>query len=309
MERKLSFTDVTKTVKDAYEKYKSIKEGAVDARVAGESRQGAFGISVVLTDGRVFTKGDTEQQVSLGPVVKVPLSVVLLSQNSADGLAKKASCCCGCKCGGVKIADMPFGKHGLRAVSAVVPQGDPDGKFAVVSDMIYALSSADQGFSDNLYKYLSDKAKDAKVAEQLADAGYKLFDDAAQTIDVYSRLLAVRLSVTQTAAMGATIAADGRNPETGEYAFDGNITASVVALMATRGKHFIKPWMVETGMPAKKSYTGLMLAVLPGFGAIAAYSPELDEAGVPVKAAAAIKYIAQTLGLNVYASARVSVEK
>lgn len=65
MERKLSFTDVTKTVEDAYEKYKSIKEGTVDARVAGESREDAFGISVVLTDGRVFTKGDTEQQVSL----------------------------------------------------------------------------------------------------------------------------------------------------------------------------------------------------------------------------------------------------
>lgn len=310
MERKLSFTDVTKTVEDAYEKYKSIKEGTVDARVAGESRENAFGISVVLTDGRVFTKGDTEQQVSLGPVAKVPLSVVLLSQNSADALAKKGACCGGtCKCGCAKFEGMPFGKHGLRAVSAVVPQGDPDGKFSVISDMIYALSSADQGFNDNLYKYLSEKAKAAKIAEQLTEAGYKLYDDAAQSIDVYSRLLAVRLSVTQTAAMGATIAADGRNPESGEYAFDGSIAASVVALMATRGKHFIKPWMVETGLPAKKSYTGLMLAVLPGFGAIAAYSPELDESGVPVKAAAAIKYIAQTLGLNVYASARVSVEK
>ena len=79
--------------------------------------------------------------------------------------------------------------------------------------------------------------------------------------------------------------------------------------MATRGKHFIKPWMMLTGLPAKKSFTGGILAVLPGFGAIAAYSPRVDERGISIKAAKAIEYISQKLGLSVYASARVEVEK
>lgn len=310
MERVISFSEIQNAVVGAYEKFKSSKEGAVDSRVAGESKAGVFGISLVLTDGRRVDKGDAEIQAPLGPVAKVPLSVVLLSQNTPDELAKKAVCCCGksgCKCG--CKADMPFGRHGLRAVSAVVPQGDPDGKFAVITDMIYALSNADQGFSDLLYKYLADKAKEDKVADLLSEEGYKLYDDAAQSMDVYERLLSVKLSAAEVATMGATIAADGRNPKTGEYAFDGKNAASVVALMATRGKHFIKPWMVRTGLPAKKSYTGMMIAILPGFGAIAAYSPEIDEKGVPVKASAAIADIAQKLGLNVFASARVTAGK
>ena len=46
--------------------------------------------------------------------------------------------------------------------------------------------------------------------------GYKLYDDAAQSMDVYERLLSVKLSAAEVATMGATIAADGRNPKTGE---------------------------------------------------------------------------------------------
>lgn len=307
MERALSFSDVQRAVLDAYEQFKSLKQGTVDPRVAAESKAGTFGISLMLTDGRTAEKGDTAVKAPLGTVMKVPLSVVLLTQKGADGLAKKA-CCCHCKKEGKK-SDLPFGLHALRAVSAVEPQGDPDGKFGVVADTIDALADTDHGFSDSIYRRLAEDAKKVGMAKYIQEIGYELSDDKAQAMDVCERLLAVQLSTDELATLGATIAADGRNPKTGEYVFDGTIAAPVVALMSTRGKHFIKPWMVATGVPAKKSFTGMMLAVMPGFGAIAAYSPEVDENGVPVKAAKAIAYIAQKLGLNVFASARVRVDK
>ena len=307
MERALSFSDVQRAVLDAYEQFKSFKQGTIDPRVAAESKAGTFGISLMLTDGRTAEKGDTALQSPVGTVMKVPLSVVLLSQKSAYELAKKA-CCCHCKKEGKK-SDLPFGLHALRAVSAVEPQGDPDGKFSVIADMIDALSDTDHGFCDSIYRRLAEDAKKAGMAKYIKEIGYELYDNEALAMDVCERLLAVQLSTDELATLGATIAADGRNPKTGEYVFDGAIAAPVVALMSTRGKHFIKPWMVATGVPAKKSFTGMMLAVMPGFGALAAYSPEIDEKGVPVKAAKAIAYIAQKLGLNVFSSARVRVDK
>ena len=66
---------------------------------------------------------------------------------------------------------------------------------------------------------------------------------------------------------------------------------------------------MRTGLPGKASFAGGVLAILPGFGAIAAYAPEVDENGLSEKAAGAVQYIANKLGLNVYASARVEVEK
>ena len=193
-------------------------------------------------------------------------------------------------------------------MSAVVPQGDPEGKFGVISDAIVALANSEPAFSDNLYKYYQSQVADNNIVDTYKDSGFRLYDDVAQTIDIYTRLLSLELSSRQLATIGATVAADGRNPYSGEYAFDGKIAAFVVALMATHGKHFTKRWLMETGLPAKKSYTGGIVAILPGFGAIAAYAPEVDERGVSVKAASAVAYIANKLGLNVFASARVEVE-
>lgn len=315
MERKISFDDVQKAVVDAYEEVKSLKEGEIDPRVADISKAGTFGVSLVLTDGRSVHKGDMDTVFPLGPIVKVPVSVVLLSQNTPQELVKKA-CDCGASCGCHKGKEhkakmlLPFGKHGLRAVSAIQPQGDPESKFSLVTNMITAMSGAPATLNDSMYKYYQQQTAADKVVDQLSVEGaYRIYDDPAQTVDEYSRLLSLQMSTRQLATMGATIAADGRNPYSGQYAFDGTIAAPVVALMATRGKHFIKPWMVLTGLPAKKTFAGGILAVLPGFGALAAYAPEVCGKGVSVKASRFMELVAQKLGLSVYSSARVEVEK
>ena len=50
-----------------------------------------------------------------------------------------------------------------------------------------------------------------------------------------------------------------------------------------------------------------MLGIIPDVLAIAAYSPELNEAGVSVKAARVIMEVARRLDLSVFASARVRI--
>lgn len=306
MERKISFSDVQKAVDEAYEQFKTDKEGAIDPRNIG-AEGGKFGISVMLTDGRTIDKADVDTLFPLGAIAKLPVSAVLFAQNSKEEVVKKSgSCCCQAK---KEKVELPFGRHGLRAVSAIEPSNDPEGKFDIISSMIADMTGGAAGvLNDKIYrKYQAEVASD-NVAGKLAQAGYTLYDSADTAIEVYTKLLSLQLTTRQLAAMGATVAADGRNPISGEYAFDGNNSQSIVALMATRGKHFIKPWMVLTGMPVKKGFGGGIVAVLPGFGAIAAYAPEVDQRGVSVKAANAIAYIAGKLGLSVFASARVSVE-
>lgn len=315
MERKISYQDVEKALNNAYEKYKDNNDGNVDPRLSGD--EDSFGIAVVLADGRTLTAGDTKATAPLGRIARVPLSVELLSQYTPEELAKKSKggCCCGdkskeqkpCPATKPKIA---FGAHSVRAVSAVAPQGDHDGKYQVLLDRLIALTDGEPKFDDELYKLLSEEALSMKMAEVLKDADYMLYDDAAICLDVYARLMALRLNTEQLAVLGATIAADGRNPRSGVYAFDGAVAANVVGLMASRklGHKGRKAWMMRTGLPAAASFGGTVVAVLPGFGAIAARSPRLCDNGVSIRAARAIADFAATLQLNVYASARVSVE-
>lgn len=311
MERKISFDEVKSALDKAYELTKSINDGTVDPRVASVAKAGTFGISVVLTDGRFYDRDAADYQFPLGAIAQVPLSGVLLSQNGPDELAKKnGGCCCKAKAANeeeIKL-EAPLCKHGIRAVSAIVPAGDREGKMQVIYDMINGMTEGDVAFDDALYQeFTAEVAKEGAV-DQLQKAGYYLYDDAALSVDIYNRLMAVKMSAKQLATMGATIAADGRNPFTKEYAFDGAIAPVMGAMMAAHTKDVGKKWLVKVGLPAKSSFAGGILAVIPGFGAIAAYSPELGGCGKSKKAAKAIELFARTLGLNVFASARVTVE-
>ncbi len=58
MDRKIKSADIQTAIDEAYEKYKDSDEGKIDELVSATSD--TFGISIVLTDGRIFEKGDTK---------------------------------------------------------------------------------------------------------------------------------------------------------------------------------------------------------------------------------------------------------
>lgn len=311
MTRKISLGDVQKAVVDAYENFKSIKEGEKDPQIEVQ-KDNLFGISVVLTDGTVIEKGDTEVQAVIGEVGQVPSAVVLMSQNKVEDLVKKTGLC-KCACNKTEKPAKPhigISSKGVRAVSLIEPQNDPDGKWDVMINNFINLAGSAPVLDDKYYKALTKQLADEGAVDKLAQAEFALYDQADIALDLYSKLVSLKASTRQLATLGATIAADGRNVVNGQYVFDGSIAANVVGMMATRGLHKeAKAWNVVVGLPARSGKGGMILAVLPGFGAIAAYSPELDARGVSVKAKKAIKYIAETLQLNVYSSARVEVVK
>lgn len=306
MTRTLTLSDVQKAVEAAYAKHRHSESGTIDARVANICRSGQFAISVTLADGRHIDVGDSDAKFPIGGIVNLPVSLVLLAHQGCKEKSGKA-CKCECNCGCKEKSDstLPFCHHSLRAISAIVPQGDPEGKFGIINDMVANMSAIVPEMDEELYKYYHDMSADA--VKLLADSGETLYDDAEQTVDIYSRLISLEIDTRHLAIMGGTLAADGKNPATGEYIFAGNIAAPAVAFMTTHGKHFIRHWMLRTGLPARKNFAGAILAVMPGFGAIAAYAPEVDEHGCSIKAAKAIEMIAHTLGLNIFASSRVEV--
>lgn len=308
MERKISLNDLQQAVVDAYEQNKSIKDGAADEIVDVKDEK-AFGISVVLTDGTVVNKGDTKVASPLGRIALVPTHVELLTQNTPEEIVKKSGfACCG-KAKSAKPKGLAVSPHGVRAVSVVEPTGDSDGKWDVMINNLINLVGSEPVLDDKLYERMVKRNADEKVIDKIADAQFALYDQADIAVNLYTRMAAMTLTTEQLATMGATIAADGVNPVNKQIVFDGNVAANVVSTMA-RGVHKEgRAWMMTVGLPAANSFGGAIVAVLPGFGAIASYAPALNANGVSVKAANAIRYIANKLQLNVFSSARVKVEK
>ncbi len=311
MERTIALSDLRRVVDEAYEQFKSDKEGTVDQRVADADSK-TFGISIVLADGTVISKGDADTKAPMGDIVKVPLHQVLLSQMSVDDIIKRS--CEADRFRGEKPAKphhLGISAHGIRAVSAIEPTGDREGKYDIIINDIIDLMGGDAPELDvKLYESLQAQNATAGVTKAITDTDYKLYDDVDLSVDIYTRLTALRASAKQLATMGATIAADGVCPTTERTVFDGEQASTVVAMMAAMGPRRInRPWLVSTGLPAKSGFGGGIVGVLPGVFGVGVVAPALDGAGTSVKGIKAVTYIMRKLNLSAFSSAKVVIDK
>lgn len=307
MERIIPVADLKKAVDEAYEAYKNDKSGNVSPRNA-KADASKFGISVALVDGTTYDVANTDVKFPLGSIVKVPMSSILLEQNGKKELMKKA---------GRDITDpnyrkeekpkIPVSAHGIRAISAIEPSGDPESKWNLLENRMIDLMGEAPTLDEEVYKTQKQAASAANVENVLAQAGYYLYDDASIAIDLYLKAQAMTADTKMLAQMGATIAADGYNPFTKKNVFDGKLSSQIVSMMADHGPHKMKrSWFLTAGVPAKSSFGGAVVAVLPGVMSIAVYSPLLNGEDVSVKAIEVIAYVMDKLQISVFDSAKVS---
>ncbi|MCM1483561.1 MAG: glutaminase [Muribaculaceae bacterium] len=320
MDRKIKFSDIEAAVAAAYEEMKGVTDGEVNPRV--DTPAANFGISVVTTDGRVIEQGDARTPFIIGRIATIPVHIQLLGQlGSAEELVKKSGkmdCACAngtCapdskKARKATMRQAGMSAHIIRAVSAVEPTGDPEGKYGIIEGCIEAMMGDDPVMSDTFYKKQVEAAAAANVENVLTDTGYYLYDNAPIAIDLTAKLMALQATPVQLATMGATIAADGVNPVTRQEVFDGKISQSIVGMMAAKGpsKKMTVPWNVLAGLPAISGEGGAIVGVIPGVMAIAAASPALNRAGVPVKAARAIASIMRRLDISAFGSANIVID-
>ena len=188
------------------------------------------------------------------------------------------------------------------------PKGDPESKWNFIENRLIALIGSAPQLDIKLYEELKKEFKDAKAVEAIDNSEYKLADDTKQSVDLYLRGLSMTVNTQQLAEMGATIAADGVNPFTRQSVYDGALSQRLVARLALKS-HKLRRFIMKTGLPASAGFGGGVVGVLPGVLSIAAYSPELCDNGVSIKASRAIAYIMKKLNLSVFGSAKVVIEK
>ncbi len=310
MERHISLSEIEAAVKEVYEKFKDYEvDGEVDPRLHDVDPD-KFGIAVMLTDGRTVKVGDTDVAAPMGTIVRMPVylehRLQKLDETKKVHFDKRSIRNHG---GGPRPEGLPISANGIRLVSKIQPTGDADGKYAVISDRILDMMGSAPVLDDTLYESMTKTNEAADVENMIARSDYPLYDDAPIAIDIYTRLVALQASASQLAVMGATLAADGRNPLSGEYAFDGIVAPRVVAYMAAKGPHHLaRPWLIKSGLPALSSFGGSMLGVLPGVMAVAAYSPVVNDDGVSVRAYKAMSHLMKRLGISVFGSEKVVVD-
>jgi glutaminase len=112
-----------------------------------------------------------------------------------------------------------------------------------------------------------------------------------------------RVTATDLAVMGATLANGGVNPRTKDQVVQASVCHYTLAVMATAGLYETSgEWLYEVGVPGKSGIGGGIVVVSPGKGALATFAPPLDGFGNSVKGQLAARFLSHRLGLTLFAS-------
>jgi glutaminase len=306
-------------IEEAHARFATNAEGDV-SRVypaLAEMPPDLFGICVVGTAGRAFSVGDAEREFTIMSVSK-PFVFALVCESIGYDAARQQL--------GVNSTGFPFNSvmavelndertmnpmvnAGAIATTSLVPGDTAEAKLERIRDGLSRFAGRELAVNEEVYtSEAATNLRNRGIAHLLESYGRVSFDPDEAT-DVYTRQCSLEVTVRDLAVMAATLANGGVNPVTGRRVIIPGVCRRVLAVMATAGLYELSgDWLYEIGLPGKSGVSGGILTVAPGKGGLATYSPPLDEAGNSVRGQLATKYMAERLGLNLFASEAFPVD-
>jgi glutaminase len=305
--------DIQKALDAAYTKYQTLQEGKNADYIPALAKvdSNIYGIALVTTDGKVYTKGDLTSEVSIQSISKVfTMAKVIEEQNPKaieDNMGVDAT-------GQAFNSIVAIEQYKGAEMNAMVNPG------AITATSMVSGKSRDEVWNKILTYYSDFAGRPLKVLQEVYQSeaatnqrnqaiGRLMYayghikDNPDQATDIYTEQCSVGVNAKDLATMAATLANGGKNPVTGKQVLGVGNVPEVLAVMATAGLYDDSgKWLYHTGLPAKSGVGGGIIAVSPGKFGIAVISPPLDTAGNSVRAQKAIADISNALGGNPYAA-------
>jgi glutaminase len=301
----------------AYERFRGLREGknADYIPALAQVDPNLYGIALVTADGRVYTAGNAQTEVSIQSISKVFTMAQVLREQGPDAIERTI----GVDATGMRFnsivsvefaqktgkAEMnPMVNPGAITATSMVRGGSADEVWAKIIGIHSEFAGRQLGVLQDVYRSESESNQRNQAIGALMLAYGYIKTNPQQAVDLYTRACSIGANARDLATMAATLAFSGRNPVGGRQVLDPGLVPEVLAVMATAGLYDDSgKWLYHTGLPAKSGVGGGIIAVAPGKFGIAVISPPLDEAGNSVRAQRAITEISHALGGNPYSVA------
>ncbi len=269
-----------------------------------------FGMAIATADGDLHSIGDAAVPFSIQSISKVFMLTLALGK-VGESLWKR-------------VGREPSGTAFNSIVQLEREEGIPRNPFInagaiAVSDVVLAGHEPREAIGELLrfVRYVADDETisiDDKVARSETQTGYRNFALAnfmraygnihhpvGHVLGVYFHQCALSMSCRQLAKAGLYLAARGSNPITGHSVVSPKRARRINALMLTCGHYDGSgDFAYHVGLPGKSGVGGGILAVAPGIGSIAVWSPGLNKVGNSQLGAVALEMLAARTGWSVF---------
>ncbi|MBR1211390.1 glutaminase A [Bradyrhizobium sp. JYMT SZCCT0180] len=303
---------VQELVSEAQRRFKSNTDGQNSQVYPALARipSDLFGVCVVGTSGRVYAAGDTDYEFSIMSVSK-PFVFALVCETIGP---EEARAKLGANATGLAFNSLAAIEHGGGRTNPMVNAGaiattslasgtTADEKWQFIHDGLSRFAGRKLPLNEEVYASASDTNFRNRSIARLLQSFDRVYCDAKEATDLYTRQCSLNVSARDLAVMGATLADGGVNPITKKRVVDPAVCHYALAVMITAGLYETSgDWLYDIGLPGKSGIGGGIVAVSPGKGGFGTFAPPLDAAGNSVKGQLAAKFLSQRLGMDLFVS-------
>jgi glutaminase len=304
---------VQQLVDDAHRRFHLNGEGA-NSRVYPELTRvpsDLFGLCVVGSYGRIYTAGDADAEFALMSVAKPFVFALVCDAVGPDALREKV---------GVNATGLPFNSlaaveqsadgrtnpmvnPGAIATTSLVPGATSGEKWRFLLEGLSGCAGRELSLDEAVFESASATNVRNRELAGLLESRDRIYWDAAEAVELYTKQSCLSVTARDVAAMGATLANGGVNPITGVRVIGERSCHYALVVMTTAGLYETSgDWLYDIGLPGKSGIGGGIVAVAPGKGGLGVFAPRLDAAGNSVKGQLAAAYLSRSLGLDLFAS-------
>lgn len=270
----------------------------------------ALGISLVTVEGEQYCGGDSDylfSMQSISKVVSLALALVevgeekVFSQVGVDPTPDPFNSIMRLEMDRIHRPYNPVVNAGAISVISLLPYDNGVARAEAVLRLACRLTgNPDLVINEVIYHSEKDTSdRNRALAYYMRSTG-NLKGDIEDILDGYFRQCSIETTVRDLAVMGATFAASGINPVTGERVLPSRICRIIRALMATCGMYDGSgEFAIRVGIPAKSGVGGGIMAVVPRRMGIAVCGPALDSKGNSICGMKVLEDLSRELRLRV----------
>ncbi|MBD2345196.1 glutaminase A [Anabaena subtropica] len=263
---------------------------------------GWFAVYICCQSGKFYSGGDTSCVFPLMSVIK-PLSLLyLLEHLGAQQVLNWV---------GMEPSDAPFNSleqlvsdggqprnpminSGAITLADKLPGNDASNRTHSLCQWLNQLAGCQIQLDEFMLASvrLSRSPANQAIANYLSEKGHLENIDLA--LDTYEQICCLSGTVEDLALLGKLLALESArlSPQHQQIVNSVMLTCGLYQASAE--------YALKIGLPMKSGIGGGLLAIVPGEGAIAAYSPALDSIGNPVGAIAFVEVLTQNLKLSMF---------
>jgi glutaminase len=304
---------VQRCVDEAYERFRAVNAGERSQIYPPLARVPArlFGICAAGTRGGIYATGDAGYGFAIMSVAKPFVFALVCEIVGADVVRRRL---------GVNATGLPFNSlaavergldgrtnpmvnAGAIATASLAPGDGVEAKWTFLREGLSRFAGTALKLDEEIHPAVAATNHRNRALANLLETYGLLGCDPTDAVDLYTRLSCLRVTATDLAVMGATLANGGVNPRTQEPVVDASVCHFTLAVMTTAGLYETSgDWLYDVGVPGKSGIGGGIVVVSPGKGALATFAPPLDGWGNSVRGQLAARFLSRRLGLTLFAS-------